>query len=158
MWTWPNYHQRGYIYICASWHIVIKSGWCTIQINYCLKLRYLPWSHFSCHSLLLYIGQKRRSVSSEIMISEIIVWHSAFSECVFGRYGVNCEQECHCRDQNEACHTINGTCDSGCDSHWTGPDCQRKMCALVVIDILYSMVFPPVEVCFSLLMSFFIYH
>ena len=47
-------------------------------------------------------------------------------ECPFGRWGVNCENECHCRDHTEVCHPLNGTCDSGCDAHWTGTACQRK--------------------------------
>nr|XP_022310794.1 uncharacterized protein LOC111116095 [Crassostrea virginica] len=49
--------------------------------------------------------------------------------CKNGSYGVYCNETCgHCRDQN--CHTVNGTCLSGCKPGYYGSQC--KTCVLKV--------------------------
>ena len=47
-----------------------------------------------------------------------------YSDCPLGRYDVNCERECHCEDVSEQCNQIDGSCQSRCHPHWTGPHCQ----------------------------------
>ncbi|CAC5359746.1 unnamed protein product [Mytilus coruscus] len=44
--------------------------------------------------------------------------------CSSGRFGNNCEYECHCADQSEACEITNGKCSSGCAQGWNGFNCQ----------------------------------
>ncbi|XP_052778200.1 receptor-type tyrosine-protein phosphatase S-like isoform X1 [Mya arenaria] len=44
--------------------------------------------------------------------------------CPAGRFGDNCERECHCRDQGERCDSIMGICKTKCGPGWTGFDCQ----------------------------------
>ncbi|KAI0209848.1 Receptor-type tyrosine-protein phosphatase kappa [Lamellibrachia satsuma] len=46
------------------------------------------------------------------------------AECVTGRFGVNCEKECHCSSGTEDCQSSSGRCTSGCAPHFTGPTCQ----------------------------------
>ncbi|VDI78226.1 Hypothetical predicted protein, partial [Mytilus galloprovincialis] len=45
--------------------------------------------------------------------------------CPAGLFGYNCEYECHCADQSEACGSISGKCSSGCAEGWHGLDCQN---------------------------------
>ena len=60
----------------------------------------------------------------------IIIIGSAYllfsSACDSRRFGVNCEKECHCKNENENCqtHWTKGRCNSGCAPHFTGPTCQ----------------------------------
>ncbi|KAH3848630.1 hypothetical protein DPMN_091010, partial [Dreissena polymorpha] len=44
--------------------------------------------------------------------------------CPLGRFGDNCQNECHCLEPGERCDTIMGICKSGCAPGWTGYDCQ----------------------------------
>ena len=47
------------------------------------------------------------------------------TDCSKGRYGPNCEQPCHCKDQG--CNQFDGVCDSGeCSAGWKGSNCQLK--------------------------------
>lgn len=48
------------------------------------------------------------------------------SECIEGRYGSKCLQQCpgHCRD-NVTCNQVTGQCDGGCDTGWTGALCDK---------------------------------
>ncbi|CAC5359745.1 FLT1 [Mytilus coruscus] len=46
-------------------------------------------------------------------------------DCAAGRFGNNCEYECHCEDQSEACESIIGKCSSGCSQGWDGFNCQK---------------------------------
>lgn len=48
------------------------------------------------------------------------------SECIKGRYGSKCLQQClgHCRD-NITCNHVTGHCDVGCDKGWTGAVCDK---------------------------------
>ncbi|XP_076117144.1 platelet-derived growth factor receptor alpha-like [Mytilus galloprovincialis] len=45
--------------------------------------------------------------------------------CAAGQFGNNCEYECHCEDQSEACESVNGKCSSGCAQGWDGFNCQK---------------------------------
>ncbi|XP_014783728.1 receptor-type tyrosine-protein phosphatase T isoform X3 [Octopus bimaculoides] len=47
-------------------------------------------------------------------------------KCIAGRFGNNCEKECHCKDPDEVCNSILGHCTSGCALGWTNPDCQKE--------------------------------
>ena len=46
-------------------------------------------------------------------------------ECSAGTYGTRCENLCsgNCLE-SQACNFVNGFCDQGCKSGWTGPRCQ----------------------------------
>ncbi|KAK2155909.1 hypothetical protein NP493_2025g00007 [Ridgeia piscesae] len=47
--------------------------------------------------------------------------------CDSGRFGVICEKECHCNDENENCqnNSPKGRCNSGCAPHFKGHICQE---------------------------------
>lgn len=47
--------------------------------------------------------------------------------CPAGRFGNNCENECHCADLSEACDSILGMCSSGCAQGWAGFNCQKPV-------------------------------
>ncbi|KAK2181247.1 hypothetical protein NP493_405g04032 [Ridgeia piscesae] len=51
-----------------------------------------------------------------------------YPACDSRRFGVNCEKECHCNDDNENCQNNwpQGRCNSGCAPHFTGPTCQDE--------------------------------
>ena len=57
-------------------------------------------------------------------LRDIIQIYFDFLDCPLGHFGVNCDDECHCKDVTEACNPLTGSCPSGCDRHWTGPGCQ----------------------------------
>ena len=44
--------------------------------------------------------------------------------CVTGRFGVDCNQTCHCKHVTEDCQTTNGHCKSGCGQQFTGDTCE----------------------------------
>ena len=44
------------------------------------------------------------------------------TECLQGRYGQNCGQDCTCRNDTE-CHHITGSC--SCQPGYTGDDCKE---------------------------------
>ncbi|KAL4236769.1 hypothetical protein ACF0H5_005154 [Mactra antiquata] len=44
--------------------------------------------------------------------------------CPMGRFGHNCDMECHCADSGEACDSIMGICKSQCALGWREFDCQ----------------------------------
>lgn len=47
-------------------------------------------------------------------------------KCMSGRFGDNCLEECHCRNETEACDAIAGTCKSGCHAGWLGASCKQQ--------------------------------
>ncbi|GFO31697.1 multiple epidermal growth factor-like domains 10 [Plakobranchus ocellatus] len=49
----------------------------------------------------------------------------AFGEvvCPPGKFGRQCERDCNCADQTEACFVSTGGCPSGCAAGYTGEDC-----------------------------------
>ena len=48
--------------------------------------------------------------------------------CITGRFGINCTEECHCKDATEDCQLKNGHCESGCAKYFIGDTCQGKTC------------------------------
>ena len=48
------------------------------------------------------------------------------TDCPIGRFGHNCNKECHCQDSGEACDSIMGMCQSDCAPGWDGFDCQNR--------------------------------
>ena len=59
-------------------------------------------------------------------VSYLHSMYSMYSVCPVGRYGVNCEKECHCGATEEECDSVTGSCVSGCGHGWTGDDCQSQ--------------------------------
>ena len=59
------------------------------------------------------------------------------SVCDNRRFGVNCEKECHCKDENENCqnNSPKGRCNSGCAPHFTGPTCQGNVSIDIILNI-----------------------
>lgn len=49
------------------------------------------------------------------------------TECAFGRFGINCSNECHCY-RNASCDYVNGACSNGmCAPGWEGTTCSKGM-------------------------------
>ena len=44
--------------------------------------------------------------------------------CASGRFGVNCEKKCQCKNVTEDCQLMKGHCESGCAENFTGDTCQ----------------------------------
>ena len=56
-----------------------------------------------------------------MLMSRHIVRFVAFTACLTGTYGSNCDQEClHC--ENEKCNVV-GECLDGCKPGWSGDLC-----------------------------------
>ncbi|GFO17992.1 fucolectin-related protein [Plakobranchus ocellatus] len=52
-------------------------------------------------------------------------------ECSSGKFGRECEHDCNCADQTEACFVSTGGCPSGCAAGYTGEDCYTQVvCSL----------------------------
>ena len=47
--------------------------------------------------------------------------------CATGRFGVDCDKKCHCKDVTADCQATNGHCKSGCAQHFTGDTCQGNL-------------------------------
>ncbi|XP_071119423.1 uncharacterized protein [Haliotis cracherodii] len=63
------------------------------------------WSAESCTSKHLFICQKP-------------------ADCVPGRFGENCTNQCHCRA--DVCNSTSGICKYGCQIGWTGKSCDTE--------------------------------
>ncbi|GFO39301.1 receptor-type tyrosine-protein phosphatase kappa [Plakobranchus ocellatus] len=52
----------------------------------------------------------------------------AFGEvvCSAGKFGRQCERDCNCANQTEACFVSTGGCPSGCAAGYTGEDCYTQ--------------------------------
>ncbi|XP_033739218.1 multiple epidermal growth factor-like domains protein 11 [Pecten maximus] len=46
--------------------------------------------------------------------------------CAKFRFGEDCEMACHCRDFEEECDILDGSCRSGCRDGWYGEECQLE--------------------------------
>ena len=48
------------------------------------------------------------------------------TECEDGYFGVDyCNVTCNCMDPEDVCDKVNGSCNSGCMTGFTGEDCQK---------------------------------
>ena len=47
--------------------------------------------------------------------------------CATGRFGVDCDKKCHCKNVTADCQATNGQCKSGCAQHFTGDTCQGNL-------------------------------
>ncbi|GFO07584.1 multiple epidermal growth factor-like domains protein 6 [Plakobranchus ocellatus] len=59
--------------------------------------------------------------SNILTLCEVIVFGD--SACDPGKFGRECERECNCADDEEACFVSTGGCPSGCAPGYTGEDC-----------------------------------
>ena len=57
------------------------------------------------------------------------------TDCVTGRFDVNCKKECHCSGATEDCQKNNGACQTECAPHFQGDTCQGKH----VVDIYFGV-------------------
>ena len=48
-----------------------------------------------------------------------------FSECIPGKFGKDCELDCHCATDT-TCDFYNGKCEGACEPGWAGPYCQGE--------------------------------
>ncbi|GFO39317.1 multiple epidermal growth factor-like domains 10 [Plakobranchus ocellatus] len=46
--------------------------------------------------------------------------------CPAGKFGRQCERDCNCADQTDACFVSTGGCPSGCAAGYTGEDCYTQ--------------------------------
>ena len=62
----------------------------------------------------------------QIYIDYVIQNMVMLTECVGGRYGLNCTQQCigHCLN-NVFCNHVTGLCDGGCANGWYGLFCNE---------------------------------
>ncbi|GFO46880.1 fucolectin-related protein [Plakobranchus ocellatus] len=69
----------------------------------------------------IYIHLRKNTQNDIITLCEVY----AFGEvlCPAGKFGRQCERDCNCADQTEACFVSTGGCPSGCAAGYTGEDC-----------------------------------
>jgi hypothetical protein len=77
---------------------------------------------------------------------------SLYWVCPIGKYGVNCENDCHCKPSttfnNHTGCLFDGTCPVGCDDRWKGQHCDIELPCPE--DFVYL---PVVHGCYHLLMT-----
>ena len=56
--------------------------------------------------------------------------------CITGRFGINCTEECHCKDATEDCQLTNGHCESDCAKPFVGDTCQGNTCCRCICCVL----------------------
>lgn len=56
----------------------------------------------------------------------IYIMTLCFTECVPGRYGVDCQETCSLFCGNKSCNRTTGTCLHGCNSGYTGRFCNQS--------------------------------
>ena len=56
--------------------------------------------------------------------------------CITGRFGINCTEECHCKDAMEDCQLTNGHCESDCAKPFIGDTCQGNTCCRFICCVL----------------------
>ncbi|GFN95394.1 multiple epidermal growth factor-like domains 10, partial [Plakobranchus ocellatus] len=69
----------------------------------------------------VYIHVRKNRLTDIIALCEVY----AFGEvvCPVGKFGRQCERDCNCANQTEACFVSTGGCPSGCVAGYTGEDC-----------------------------------
>lgn len=57
--------------------------------------------------------------------------------CEIGTFGKGCSNWCrgHCLN-NVPCNSTTGHCDSGCDSGYVGPFCDKSMNAIIIFQFM----------------------
>ncbi|GFN90786.1 multiple epidermal growth factor-like domains 10, partial [Plakobranchus ocellatus] len=78
-----------------------------------------PQIGFSVKTVLIHVRKNR--IDAIVTLCEVY----AFGEvaCPEGKFGRQCERDCNCADQTEACFVSTGGCPSGCAAGYTGEDC-----------------------------------
>lgn len=97
----------------------VKVSWPTLE-----KLSYFAYITV-IHNLIINKSNHKNTIYKYFwcgMFLFLYIW----KECIAGRYGSNCSQQCvgHCRD-NATCNHVTGQCDGGCDVGWTGSMCEK---------------------------------
>ncbi|GFO03921.1 receptor-type tyrosine-protein phosphatase kappa-like [Plakobranchus ocellatus] len=70
------------------------------------------------------------------------------SDCPSGKFGRECERDCNCADDQDACFVATGGCPSGCAPGYTGEDCWTrrpvfKICAVTLYQGSKTGSLPP---------------
>ncbi|GFN96674.1 multiple epidermal growth factor-like domains 10 [Plakobranchus ocellatus] len=81
----------------------------------------VPSPHIGFPVNTIYILVRKNRQNDIITLCEFY----AFGEviCALGKYGRQCERDCNCFNQTEACFVSTGGCPSGCAAGYTGEDC-----------------------------------
>lgn len=67
------------------------------------------------------IKQKQTVMRSKFIRNDM------FAECIAGKYGLDCKEDCgNCFD-NSQCFHVNGTCLSGCSASYQGHTCKGDL-------------------------------
>ena len=102
------------IYSCAELNTAFPPYTCYLsRILRRRKKSHRPTSHFC-------------AFSCEKLFRIFHLYLCVSSDCIAGRFGTNCDSECHCANKDEVCNSKTGECESGCDIHWEGKSCQRE--------------------------------
>ncbi|GFN85839.1 fucolectin-related protein [Plakobranchus ocellatus] len=65
-----------------------------------------------------------RNTHGFLTLCEVLVFGEV--TCSAGKFGRQCERDCNCADQTEACFVSTGGCPSGCAAGYTGEDCYTR--------------------------------
>ncbi|GFN85817.1 multiple epidermal growth factor-like domains protein 6 [Plakobranchus ocellatus] len=66
--------------------------------------------------------ETNRNTLGFLTLCEVLVFGEV--TCPAGKFGRQCERDCNCADQTEACFVSTGGCPSGCAPGYTGEDCH----------------------------------
>ena len=50
-----------------------------------------------------------------------------FAECIDGKYGLDCKEDCGNCFESSQCFHVNGTCLSGCSGSYQGHTCKGDL-------------------------------
>ncbi|GFN90790.1 receptor-type tyrosine-protein phosphatase kappa-like [Plakobranchus ocellatus] len=91
-----------------------------------------PLIGFPVKNVLIHVRKNRQN--DAVTLCEVY----AFGEvaCQAGKFGRQCEHDCNCVDQTEACFVSTGGCPSGCAAGYTGEDCYTLLVPYSVLTCL----------------------
>ncbi|GFN80258.1 multiple epidermal growth factor-like domains 10, partial [Plakobranchus ocellatus] len=89
-----------------------------------LDIYHVPFDQSHSSSIIkqaMKVQIKKTSYSSSLNLCEVVIYGD--SHCQPGKFGRECERDCNCVDDQEACFVATGGCPSGCASGYIGEDC-----------------------------------
>ena len=128
--------------ICSTWQT-----WLNVKLK-----RVYPRYHFTdSRGSFTFLCQQRFKICLTLIETKIIerdwdkqdklirtfdtwlIMYICFqTACGKGSWGPDCSNKCHCKDENEICYHVTGSCASGCAERRVGTGCDAGMYVMVI--------------------------